>query len=253
MPLYWFQWLIFGHNIPSIKLLSSNGRLKIHRSYCFPRYFVPVVNSSSLLKAQSLLLTGIHLALASSSFLCSSAQDETLLPSISTSIKDLLVHRKDISDPHNLLIKLNGLSSQVFQIRKTVSPKSHCNTGMEMQCILEKTKKKKITLTFYVLVHWKTVIRTWDSESTAWISLLWSCYSSVWAARASMTFGYMSIWSLNSNRGTSIPASVKNTLGVDSRTECRWMWNTVDFHAGAQSKFKWQVLQYEAYEKWHMG
>lgn len=146
MPLYWFQWLIFGHNIPSIKLLSSNGRLKIHRSYCFPRYFVPVVNSSSLLKAQSLLLTGIHLALASSSFLCSSVQDETLLPSISTSIKDLLVHRKDISDPHNLLIKLNGLSSQVFQIRKTVIPKSHCNTGMEMQCILEKTKKKKLLL-----------------------------------------------------------------------------------------------------------
>lgn len=139
--------------------------------------------------------------------------------------------------------KLEKLSVQ----NRTVIQAWKCNA------FWKKKKKKKITLTFYVLVHWKAVIRTWDSESTAWISLLWSCYSSVWAARASMTFGYMSIWSLNSNRGTSIPASVKNTLGVDSRTECRWMWNTVDFHAGAQSKFKWQVLQYEAYEKWHMG
>lgn len=28
------------------------------------------------------------------------------------------------------------------------------------------------------------------------------------------------------------------------------MRNTGDFHAEAQLKVKWQVLQYEAYEKW---
>lgn len=104
--IYLFQWLVFGYNFPSIKVLSTNWSWKIDWSYCFPQYFVPMVNLFSLLKAHTLLLTWPYLLLASISFSCPAAQDRvTLLPRIS--IQYFLLHRQDTSD--FLLIKLNRL------------------------------------------------------------------------------------------------------------------------------------------------
>lgn len=40
----------------------------------------------------------------------------------------------------------------------------------------------------------------------------------------------------------SYSVTLKNTLSIDTRTECIWMWNTGNFHAGAQLNDKFYSM-----------